>query len=106
VATTSPTPLEEDVPSADRFLPPTYEEKGKVVMPVTFPDGTTAEILHPPDLDLAGTNIQPYTSAGGPAGVGRDFTIVYGQAEEVLRGWGDVELLDEYPDGQGGTVGF
>jgi hypothetical protein len=63
VASTSPTPLEEDVPSVDRFLPPTYEEGRKVVMPVTFPDGTTAEILYPPDLDLAGTNIQPYTSA-------------------------------------------
>jgi hypothetical protein len=24
----------------------------------------------------------------------------------VLRGWGEVELLTEYPDGQEGTVGF
>lgn len=106
LASTSPTPLEEDVSSVDRFLPPTYEEDGKIVMPVTFPDGTTAEILYPPDLDLAGTNIHPYTSAVAPAGVSRDFVIDYGQVDEVLRHWGEVELLDEYPDGQGGSVGF
>lgn len=88
------------------FVPPTRQEGGKVVMPATFPDGTTAEILYSPELDLAHTGIQPYTSAAGPAGVGRDFTIVYGQAEEVLSGWGEIELLAEYPDGRGGTVGF
>lgn len=77
-----------------------------MVMPVTFPDGTAAEILYSPELDLAGTSIQPYTSAGGPAGVSRDFTIVYGQADEVLRGWGEATLLAEYSDGLGGTVGF
>jgi len=38
--------------------------------------------------------------------VGRDFTIVYGQDEEVLRDWGEVKLLAEYPDGREGTVGF
>ena len=75
-------------------------------MPVIFPDGTTAEILYPPDLDLAGTNIHPYTSAVAPAGVSRDFVIDYGRVDEVLRDWGEVELLDEYPDGQGGSVDF
>ena len=75
-------------------------------MPVTFPDGTTAEILYPPDLDLAGTNIQPYTSAVAPAGVSRDFVIDYGRVDEVLKGWGEVEVLTEYPDGREGSVGF
>jgi hypothetical protein len=104
VASSSPTPL-EDVPSLDRFLPPTYEEDGKVVMPVTFPDGTNAEILYAPYLDLAGTNIHPYTSAVGP-GVSKDFDIVYGEAEAVLRLLGQAKPLTEYPDGRGGTVGF
>jgi hypothetical protein len=81
-------------------------------MPITFPDGTTAELRYPPELDLAHTSIQPYTSAGGPPEVGRDFTAVYGQAEEVLTGWeeeggrGKAELLTAYPDGRGGSVGF
>ena len=82
------------------------------MMPITFPDGTTAELRYPPELDLAHTSIQPYTSAGGPPEVGRDFTAVYGQAEEVLTGWeeeggrGKAELLTAYPDGRGGSVGF
>lgn len=106
IAGPSPIPSEEDLPYVERFLPSTYREADKVVMPVTFPDGTTAEILYTPELELAGTSIQPYTSAGGPGGVGRDFTIVYGRAEEVLRDWGEATLLAEYSDGLGGTVGF
>lgn len=48
------------------FVPPTYREGDKIVMPVAFPDGTTAEVLYPPELRLAERGIRPYGSGGFP----------------------------------------
>ena len=42
------------------LVPDTYTEDGKVVMPVTFPDGTTAEFVYPERLDLASLGARPY----------------------------------------------
>jgi hypothetical protein len=54
------------------FIPQTYREGDRVVMPVTFPDGSTAEVLYPPEVDLASMGIRPYI-----AGCGRDFNFFY-----------------------------
>src|SRR5687767_5790782 len=36
-----------------RFVPSTTREGGRTVLPITFPDGTTAELTYPKSLDLA-----------------------------------------------------
>ncbi len=46
-----------------RFIPATRTENGRVIMPVTFLDGTTAEIVYPGDLDLAGMGADPSAAA-------------------------------------------
>jgi hypothetical protein len=52
---------EYDPPSvANVLVPDTYTEDGKVVMPVTFPDGTTAEFVYPRSLDLASLGARPH----------------------------------------------
>jgi hypothetical protein len=69
-ATTIPTPTTAPpttttLPAAARhqpLVPKTYRAGGRVVMPVTFPDGSTAELLYPPGLDLAGMGVQPDVS--------------------------------------------
>ncbi|HUF01498.1 MAG TPA: hypothetical protein VMN35_03655 [Gaiellaceae bacterium] len=46
-----------------RFVPPTHEDGDRVVVPIAFPDGTTAELRSPLSLGLEGFSIQPYSSA-------------------------------------------
>jgi hypothetical protein len=87
------------------FVPRTYTEADSLVMPVTFPDGTTAELVYPPKLDLSGLNVQPYSSGYGP-GFGRDFLVYDEPIREVIGNYEGAELLAEYDDGHGGTVGF
>jgi hypothetical protein len=74
-------------------------------MPVTFPDGTRAELVYTTELDLSGLRVQPYSSGYGP-GFGRDFLVYDQPFEEVIESYEEAELLAEYADGQGGMVGF
>jgi hypothetical protein len=74
-------------------------------MPVTFPDGTTAELVYPPKLDLSDLRVQPYSSGYGP-GFARDFLVYDKPIGDVIGSYEDAELLAEYDDGHGGTVGF
>jgi hypothetical protein len=87
------------------FVPRTYTEGDSIVMPVTFPDGTTAELVYSPELDLSGLRVRPYSSGYGP-GFGRDFLVYDEPVEEVIGRYEDAELLAEYEDGQGGAIGF
>ncbi|HZB04566.1 MAG TPA: hypothetical protein VE737_09645 [Actinomycetota bacterium] len=59
-------------PGPTAFVPPTYREGHSVVMPVTFPDGSTAELFYRPELDLASMGVRPYA-----AGCQRDFNLFY-----------------------------
>ncbi len=52
----SPTPI-EGTPEA--FIPSTHTENGLEVLPITFPDGSTAELVYPPALDIAGMGRSP-----------------------------------------------
>jgi hypothetical protein len=88
-----------------RFVPRTYPDGDSVVMPVTFPDGTTAELVYPPELDLSGLRVQPYSSGYGP-GFARDFLVYDKPIGDVIGSYEGAELLAEYDDGHGGTVGF
>lgn len=63
----SPQPSDRSV-----FIPPTYREGDRLAMPVTFPDGSTAELVYPPGLNLASMGVRPYLT-----GCGRDFNFFF-----------------------------
>lgn len=44
------------------FLPATQRQGDRTVLPVTFPDGSTAELVYPAGLDLASMGVQPDVS--------------------------------------------
>jgi hypothetical protein len=71
-----------------RFTPPTHRAGEVVVLPVVFPDGSTAELRSPRELELASSGVWPRTSGalGKDAATGRDLLIVYGNAEGLRAG--------------------
>jgi hypothetical protein len=82
------------------FVPPTQRNGERVVMPLTFPDGTRITLAYPPELAIAELGVRPYGSGtlrgdsphpGRSDLVGRDFVIHYGAAELRPRSLG-VEL--------------
>jgi hypothetical protein len=44
------------------FVPPVRRDGGRLVMPLTFPDGSMAELVYPPELELAAMGLQPDVS--------------------------------------------
>jgi hypothetical protein len=94
-----------NAPLRREFIPATHTESGYVVMPVTFLDGSTAEVVYPADLDLAGMGADPYGSGTlyePPLDCcARDFLFAYG--EPFLRAPAG-KLLKEYPGADGGSV--
>jgi hypothetical protein len=99
------------------FVPATYREGHRVVLPVVFTDGTRAELVYPPDLDIAGLGVFPYGSGrlrgnsptpGRGDLVARDFVIRYGDLDEFLEVWNEgrpPRLLAQYDGADGQTVG-
>jgi hypothetical protein len=99
-------------PGQKRFVPPTYREHDRVVMPVVFPDGSTAELVYPPSLNLASLGLsaaQIWGRLSGNAGSDRDLWITYGPVDaenvsgdhpiECYRGvHGQVEVWRSGPD--------
>ena len=61
--TTSVEPSIAPPEGAGPFHPKTYREGGSLVMPVTFPDGTTAEVLYPEELGTG--SIAPFAYLEG-----------------------------------------
>lgn len=92
-------------PAPRRFIPATRTENGYVIMPVTFLDGTTAEIVYPNDLDLAGMGAEPYGSGAlydPPLQCcARDFAFGYGEPFGLAPAG---TPLKEYPGADGGSV--
>jgi hypothetical protein len=77
-------PPEAAEPPPEIFVPPTHRDADRVVMPLTFPDGTQVTIAYPPELAIAELGVRPYGSASLDGDrVGRDFLIVYGTGEGV-----------------------
>jgi len=72
------------------FVPPTYQESGKTVLPLVFPDGTTAELVYPTSLRIAQMGLRPYRAGGfrNPFRDGRDFAIFYKGVPRVWRAGG------------------
>jgi hypothetical protein len=97
--------LQAPVPSGGPpFVPETYRESGLVVMPITFPDGSRAELAYPPQLNLHGLNVTPdgYLQLG-QSGCGRSFIAARSDLRgEIWRG----KPAATYPGSGGGLVGL
>ena len=85
-------PAETPEPQPAIFIPPTHRDGDRVVLPLTFPDGSRITIDYPPDLAIAELGLRPYGSATLEGDsphperddtVGRDFLIRYGSAGET-----------------------
>ena len=62
-AASSPTTAEAPGPAGRQvFVPPVRRDRGRLVMPLTFPDGSTAELVYPPELKPAAMGFQPDVS--------------------------------------------
>jgi hypothetical protein len=72
------------------FVPATNRENGKVVLPLEFPDGTTAELVYPPLLRLAQMGLRPFAAGGfGTPSLGaRDLAIFFEGVPKVIRSGG------------------
>lgn len=99
------------------FMPRVDREGRSVVLPLVFPDGTRASLFYPPELDIAGLGVYPYSSGelqgksparGRSDVVGRDFWIFHRDLEDVLvaLNGGMPRLLAEYEGADGQTIGF
>jgi hypothetical protein len=80
--------VQPEVTGKPRFIPPIRREGDTVVLPVVFPDGSTAELRSPLGLDLASLGVWPRISGvlGKEAATGRDLRIVYGNAKGLTAG--------------------
>jgi len=100
------------------FIPATYRERDRVILPVTFPDGTRAELVYLPEFDLAGFAVRPYSSGrlhgksptpGRGDIVARDFVIGHREVGHLLaeRSESTPPTLLAWYEGVGGErVGF
>jgi hypothetical protein len=62
-ATPSPSTVEAPDPGRrEVFVPPVRRDRGRLVMPLAFPDGSTAELVYAPRLELAAMGVQPDVS--------------------------------------------
>lgn len=80
---TGPPRSELVIGEVQSFIPATHKERSKVVMPVTFPDGSTAEVLYPTALDIAAMEAQPYSSGSLRNCCARDFFVLYGAVPQA-----------------------
>jgi hypothetical protein len=72
-----------------------------VVLPVVFPDGSTAELRSPSGLDLASLGVWPRISGMlGKDATGRDLVIVYGNAVGLTAGKAPVACYQGADRGQ------
>ena len=99
-ATSTPTATGDNdtgpIPAA--FYPSTYREDGKVVMPITFIDGSSAEVMF--DEDLRPNELGAYGEiAGGLGRVDRSIYFRYGTGSQ-FKGSGPLATYE----GHGGTT--
>lgn len=79
------------------FQPESRLENGEIVMPLTFVDGSSAEVVAPPDLGVQDMSAAIYTSAG-LGGVDRTINFRYGDARGFVHE-GPLETYEGY-DGE------
>lgn len=84
----------EYVPAAaGPFVPETYREGGKVVLPVTFLDGATAELVYDPRLRLAERGVWAMFAVSPADGPGRGFIAVQGDIGRWIAGDAPADVL-------------
>jgi hypothetical protein len=91
-------------PGAAGFVPRTTREGDRTVLPVTFPDGATAELVYPTALDLAGLGVQPDVSFLRVRDPGPRFELVFsrgGPVPGLLKG---DQPVGRYQSAQGRPV--
>lgn len=120
-ASSAPKPQQETPASVEPptpFVPSARREGGQSILPLAFPDGTTAELVYPQRLGLARLGTTPYSSGtlhgrsefeGRSDFVGRDFLIRHESLDDLLRrlngGVPPVQLA-EYAGAGGSSVGL
>lgn len=104
--TTLSTTTTTGIDLATRFVPEVLIEGYTASLVVTFPDGSSADLSWPVDLDLLSGGVTPYAWAQVPHRQARDFFIRRGHAEEVVGVFGSPRLMEEYEDPSGGEVGL
>ena len=103
----SPPPSQDPKPlPVERFIPNLPLEDGVLSLDVVFVDGSTSHLRWPATLDLVSGGLIPYGWGFIAGGSSRDFFVRPGSVEDVLSLLGGAELLGEYPDGLGSTVGL
>jgi hypothetical protein len=70
-------------PSAAGFVPRTIREGNRTVLPITFPDGSTAELVYPTALGLAGLGVQPDVSLLRARDPGLRYELVFSRGGPV-----------------------
>jgi hypothetical protein len=81
--------------SSPPFVPPTSLEGGLVVLPLVFPDGSTAELTYPADVRLAELGVFPNILANHPGDCGSDPIITRaGQHGEIYDGDAPLATFD------------
>ena len=70
-------------PRAAGFVPRTTREGNRTVLPVTFPDGSTAELVYPTALNLAAMGVQPDVSFLRVQDPGPRFELVFSRGGPV-----------------------
>ena len=83
-ASTSEESKEDKAPIYVGFEPHSRVEDGATVMPITFLDGSRAEVVAPPELDLKNATASLYTS-GGLGGVDRTIDFRYGDGSTFMH---------------------
>ncbi len=90
----------------ERFVPVLHLEGGTLSLDIVFVDGSQTTIEWPVALDLVSEGVIPYGWAFIPGGSSRDFFVRPGTVEDVLVRLGGADLVGEYLDGTGATVGL
>ena len=102
----STTPPGEPKPGVERFVPSLPLEDGVLSLDVVFVDGSTSHVEWPGTLDLVSHGLIPYGWAFIGGGSSRDFFVRPGTIEDVLDQLGGADLVGDYPDGAGATIGL
>lgn len=92
----------QPAPKLRLFVPKTTSEGGSTVMPVRFPDGSTAEILYDPALKLAELGLFFDGSVQLQGGPHRRLIVEYGERGTFYEGEAPTAQL---PGAEGTTVG-
>lgn len=95
----SPTPTTTTETEYVGFRPDSRMENGRIVMPLVFVDGSSADAVSPPELRVQDMAAAIYTS-GGLDGVDRTIRFLHGSGTSLMH----EGPLDSYEGSEGSTV--